>query len=47
MLKEENDKLYLEKELFFNKDKLLENIIKENDNKNVIFFKYQGKICLN
>ena len=44
MLKEENDKLYLEKELFFNKDKLLENLIKENDNKNVIFIKYKGKI---
>ena len=44
MLKEENDKLYLEKELFFNKDKLLESLIKENDNKNVIFIKYKGKI---
>ena len=33
MLKEGNDKLYLEKELFFNKDKLLENLIKENDDK--------------
>ena len=44
MLKEENDKLYLEKELFFNKDKLSENLIKENDNKNVIFIKYKGKI---
>ena len=46
MLKEENDKLYLEKELFFNKDKLLENLIKENDNKNVIFIKFKGKIYL-
>ena len=44
MLKEENNKLYLEKELFFNKDKPLENLIKENDNKNVIFIKYKGKI---
>ena len=41
MLKEENDKLYLEKELFFNKKKLLENL---NDNKNVIFIKYKGEI---
>ena len=44
MLKEENDKLYFEKELIFNKDKLLENLIKENHNKNVVFKKYQGKI---
>ena len=44
MLKEENDKLYLEKELFFNKKKLFENLIKENDNKNVIFIKYKGEI---
>ena len=44
MLKEENDKHYLEKELSFNKDKLLENLIKENDNKNVTFIKYKGKI---
>ena len=44
VLKEENDKHYLEKELSFNKDKLLENLIKENDNKNVIFIKYKGKI---
>ena len=43
-LKEENDKPYLEKELLFDKDKLLENLIKENENKNVIFMKYQGKI---
>ena len=41
MLKEENDKHYLEKELSFNKDKLLENLIKENDNKNVIFIKFR------
>ena len=44
MLKEENDKLFFKKELFFNKDKLLKYLIKENDNKNVIFLKYQGKI---
>ena len=44
MLKEENDKHYLEKELSFNKDKLLENLIKENDNKNLTFIKYKGKI---
>ena len=44
MLKEENDKLYLEKELFLNKDKLLESLIKENDNKNVIFIKFQENI---
>ena len=30
------------KNFFFNKDKLLENLIKGNDNKNVIFIKYEG-----
>ena len=44
MLKEENGKLYLKKELFLNKDRFLENLTKENDNENVIFIKYQGKI---
>ena len=33
-----------QKRTFFNKDKLLENFKKENDNKNVIFMKYEGKI---
>ena len=44
MLKEENGKLYLKKELFLNKDRFLENLTKENDNENVIFINYQGKI---
>ena len=35
---------FISKNNFFNKDKLLENLIKENNNKNVIFMKYQGKI---
>ena len=35
---------FISKKNFFNKDKLLENLIKENDNKNVIFIKYKGKI---
>ena len=37
MLKEENDKLYLKKELFFNKDKFFKNLIKENHNRNNFF----------
>ena len=40
-MKEENNKIYLEKELFLNK-KFLEKLMEENDNKNVIFFKYNG-----
>ena len=39
-LKEENNKLYLEKELFFNKREILKKIVREYDNKNVFFFKY-------
>ena len=35
---------FISKKNFFNKDKLLENLIKESDNKNVIFIKYKGKI---
>ena len=42
MLKEENNKLYLEKKTF-NTNKPLENLIDEK-NKNVIFIKYKGKI---
>ena len=44
MLKEENNKLYVEKELFFNKTEILKKIIKEYDNKNVFFLKYRGQI---
>ena len=36
-LKEENNKLYLEKELFFNKREILKKIVREYDNKNVFF----------
>ena len=43
-MKEENNKIYLEKELFFNEKKILDKLIEENDNKNVIFFKYNGEI---
>ena len=35
---EENNKIYLQKELFFNKTRAINEIIKENDRKNVIFF---------
>ena len=37
-LSEEKGKTYLEKEIFFNKQKLLQQIEKEYNNKNVIFF---------
>ena len=43
-MKEENNKIYLEKVLFFNKNFFLDKLIKENNNKNVIFFKYNGEI---
>ena len=43
-MKEENIKIYLQKELFFNKKKFLDKLIEENDNKNVIFFRYNGEI---
>ena len=43
-MKEENNKIYLEKELFFNKIFFLDKLIEESDNKNVIFFKYNGEI---
>ena len=34
----------LEKELFLNKKIFLDKLIEENDNKNVVFFKYNGEI---
>ena len=43
-LQEENDKLYLEKELFFDKQRLLSDLVKEYDCKNVIFMKHQNQI---
>ena len=43
-LKEEKDKIYLEKDIFFNKRRTLEQIFEENDRKNVIFFKYRNEI---
>ena len=43
-LKEEKDKIYLEKEIFFNRKRTLEQIFEENDRKNVIFFTYCNKI---
>ena len=36
-MKEENDQLYLEKELFFDEKNILANTVKEYDNKNVCF----------
>ena len=43
-LKEEKDKIYLEKEIFFDRKRTLEQIFEENDRKNVIFFEYSSKI---
>ena len=37
---EENNKLYLEKKLFFDKKKAIDEIVKETDRKNVLFMKY-------
>ena len=39
-MKEENDKIYLEKKLFFDKKKTVQEIIKESDRKNVFFMRY-------
>ena len=41
---EENNKIYLEKELFFDRMRIIDQLIKENDRKNVIFFKYRRQI---
>ena len=43
-LKEEKDKIYLEKQIFFDRERTLEQIFEENDRKIVIFFEYRGKI---
>ena len=43
-LKEEKDKIYLEKDIFFDRKRTLEQIFEENDRKNVIFIEYRGKI---
>ena len=43
-LKEEKDKIYLEKEIFFDRKRTLEQIFEENDRKNVILFKYRNQI---
>ena len=43
-LKEEKDKIYLEKKIFFDRKRTLEQIFEENDRKNVIFIEYRGKI---
>ena len=42
-LKEEKDKIYLAKEIFFDRERTLEQIFEENDRKNVIFFEYRSK----
>ena len=39
-----NDKLYLEKELFFDKKKVIDEIAKEADRKNVFFMRYNGQL---
>ena len=39
----ENEKLYLEKKLFFDKKKAIEEIAKATDRKNVIFMRYNGE----
>ena len=41
---EENNKLYLEKKLFFDKKKAIDEIVKETDRKNVLFMKYNGEL---
>ena len=43
-LKEEKDKIYLEKDTFFDRKRTLEQMFEESDRKNVIFFEYRGKI---
>ena len=43
-LKEEKDQIYLEKEIFFDRKRTLEQIFEENDRKNGIFFTYRNKI---
>ena len=40
---EANDKLYLEKKLFFDKKKAIEEKTKETDRRNVIFMSYNGE----
>ena len=40
----ENDKLYLEKKLFFDKKKAIDEIIKASDRQNVIFTRYNGQL---
>ena len=40
----ENDKLYLEKKLFFDKKKEIDEIIKASDRKNVIFMRNNGQL---
>ena len=41
-MKEENNKIYLEKRIFFDKKKAVEEIIKETDRKNVFFMRYNN-----
>ena len=40
----ENDKLYLEKKLFFDKKKAIDEIIKASNRQNVIFMRYNGQL---
>ena len=39
-----NNKYFIHKEIYFNKSRLVLKIKKKNDNKNMIFLKYRGKI---
>ena len=43
-MKDEKEKLYLKKKLFFDKKKAIDEIIKEIDRKNTIFYKYNGEL---
>ena len=43
-MKDENEKLYLEKKIFFNKKKAMNELIKELDRKNTFFYKYNREI---
>ena len=41
-----NNKDFIQKEIYFNKSRLVSKIKKKNDDKNMIFLKYRDKIYL-
>ena len=43
-MKVKDEKIYLEKKLFFDKKKAVEEIVKGTDRKNVIFMRYKGEL---